>query len=89
MIESDDFPDLTTSTIRMQLYNNGNKVFDISGGNGITVNSATSFTIDEVSKVNNNFPSGESIGDLEITDTNGYRKTYFRAVYTVQKQYTI
>ena len=47
-----------------------------------------SFKINEISKENNNFPTGSHLGDLEITDTNGKRFTYFRVKLNIDKQYT-
>lgn len=88
VITSDEFPDLTTATIKMDIYNRHTNFYSVSNGNGITVNSATQFTIDEVSAISNPFVEGEFIGDLEITDSNGIRKTYFRVKYIIQKQYT-
>ena len=74
--------------IKMQIYLVNTKIIDISNGNGITILTDKSFKIDEVSKENNNFPTGKHLGDLEITDTNGKRFTYFRVQYNVDKQYT-
>ena len=74
--------------IKMQIYLINNKIIDISNGNGITILTDKSFRIDEVSKENNNFPIGKHLGDLEITDTNGKRFTYFRVQYNIEKQYT-
>jgi hypothetical protein len=81
--------DLTTSTIAMQIYNRNAKVVDVNNTTGgITVISANVFEIDEVLATDNNLPVGCSEGDLEITDANGVRLTYFRVIYTIQKQYT-
>ena len=90
VVVSADFPDLTTSSIKMQVYNKSNvKVLDVDEAAGITVNSATSFTIDEIAAASNPFTEGTFTGDLEITDAAGTKKTYFRVVYNVQKQYTV
>lgn len=86
-VVSADFPDLTTSTIAMQLYYGNKKVLDIDSTSGITVSNATTFVIDEITA--NDLPVGESIGDLQITDASGVITTYFRLRYTVDKQYTI
>ena len=74
--------------IKMQIYLVNTKIIDISNGNGITILTDKSFKIDEVSKENNNLPVGNFLGDLEITDTNGKRFTYFRVQYSIIKQYT-
>ena len=76
-------------SIKMQIYNQNNKIIDIYDTSGITILSSTSFKIDEVSKDTSSLlPYGSFIGDLEITDTDGKRFTYFRVKYTIQKQYT-
>ena len=74
--------------IKMQIYLVNTKIIDISNGNGITILTNKSFRIDEVSKEDNNLPTGKHLGDLEITDTNGKRFTYFRVQYNIEKQYT-
>lgn len=79
---------LVGSTIRLQLYLNGSKKLDISNTSGITIVDAKNFTIDEISYVDNNLPSGTLKGDLEITDSNGVRLTYFDIVYTITKDLT-
>ena len=79
---------LANVSIKMQIYHNGNKVINVSNSNGITIVSAKVFEIDEVSASENNLPDGISKGDLEITDTNGIRFTYFNVEYTILKQYT-
>lgn len=85
---TEDGIDLTGATIKMQLYYNGRKVLDISNGNGITINSSTQFTIDELDKDSNDLPVGVSEGDLEITNASGVRETYTRVEYTILKQFT-
>lgn len=80
--------DLRFSTIKMQLFFNNCKVLDISNDLGITILDAKNCTIDKVLKENNNLPVGTSIGDFEITDSNGDRLTYFRVEYTITQQYT-
>lgn len=81
--------DLTTSTIKLQLYNYmGTKVFDWSNASGITVVNATKMIIDEISAANNTLSEGQYIGDLEITDASGFKTTYFRLRYNILKQYT-
>lgn len=75
-------------SIKMQLYKGNQRVFAIENGNGITIINALSFEIDEVAKEDNNLPEGILIGDLEITDTNGKRFTYFNVEYTIIKEYT-
>lgn len=80
--------DFTTCTIKMQLYQVGVKYLDITNGNGITVVGAKSFEIDQIDHASNPFKEGIYIGDLEITDTNGFRLTYHRVQYTILKQYT-
>ena len=84
-----DSVDLTTSTIKMQLYSGSEQVFSIDETSGITIVGAKVFEIDEVLANDNNFPEGVLKGDLEITDTNGVRFTYFNVEYTILKQYTI
>ena len=75
--------------IKMQVYNQSNKIIDISNGNGITILTTNSFKINEVTKtISSLLPHGSFIGDLEITDSSGKRFTYFRVKYTIQKQYT-
>jgi hypothetical protein len=80
--------DLRTSTIKMQVYNGSTRIIDVSDGDGITVISSTVLEIDEVSASNNNLPVGCFMGDFEITDASGERKTYFNVEYTIIKQYT-
>ena len=80
--------DLTTATIKMQIYNGNTKIIDVSNGSGITVIDDTNFEIDEVTASNNNLPVGSFEGDLEITDVNNVRFTYYRVVYTILRQYT-
>ena len=79
---------LPNVSIKMQIYNSSNKILDIQNGNGITILTNKSFKINEISKENNNFPTGSHLGDLEITDTNGKRFTYFRVKLNIDKQYT-
>lgn len=74
--------------IKLQIYNQTNKILDISNTNGITILTDKSFKINEIPKENNNFPVGSHLGDLEITDTNGKRFTYFRVKLNIEKQYT-
>ena len=81
--------DLTTATIKMQVYNRSTPIIDVSVGSGITVVSSTVFEIDEVAAIDNDLPVGCFEGDLEITDASGVRFTYFRVIYSIQKQYTI
>lgn len=85
-----DAIDLTLANvvIKMQVYNQGNKIIDVSNGSGITIVGAKVFNIDEVAKENNNLPFGKFLGDLEITDTNGKRFTYFNIEYTIIEQFT-
>ena len=80
--------DLTTSTIKMQIYDGSTKVIDVTNGSGITVLSANVLEIDEVSASNNNLPVGTFKGDFEVTQADGERKTYFNVEYTIIKQYT-
>lgn len=86
---ANEFPDLTASSIKLQLYFNKSKVLDLSNGNGITIDSATQFTIDQLDADDNNLPAGVSRGDLEITDGNGVKKTYYIIEYEILKQSTI
>lgn len=79
---------LPNVSIKMQVYNQNNKIIDISNANGITILTNKSFKINEIPKEDNNFPIGRHLGDLEITDTNGKRFTYFRVQYNIDKQYT-
>ena len=79
---------LPNVSIKMQIFNNSDKIIDISNLNGITILTQKSFKINEVSKENNNLPTGNFLGDLEITDTNGKRFTLFRVQYSIIKQYT-
>jgi hypothetical protein len=81
--------DLTTATIKMQVYSGSTKVIDISNGNGITVLGANSFEIDEVSGANNNLPVNcQLIGDLQVTEADGTVTTYFNVQYSPIKEYT-
>ena len=80
--------DLTTAIIKMQIYNGSTKVIDVTNGSGITVLSATILEIDEVDASDNNLPVGCFLGDFEITQADGERKTYFNVEYTILKQYT-
>ena len=80
---------LPNVSIKMQVYNQNNKIIDVSNLNGITIINDKSFKINEVSKENSNeLPVGSFMGDLEITDTNGKRFTYLKVKYTISKQYT-
>ena len=83
--------DLTAvgTTIAMQIYNRNTLILDLAIGTGITVISSTVFEIDALPSTDNNLPVGCFEGDLEITDANGVRFTYFRVIYTIQKQYTL
>jgi hypothetical protein len=75
-------------SIKMQLYKGNQRVFSIENGSGITIINALTFEIDEVAKENNTFPEGSLIGDLEVTDTDGKRFTYFNVEYTIIKEFT-
>ena len=83
--------DLTAvgTTIAMQIYNRNTLILDFAIGTGITVISSTVFEIDELASTDNNLPVGCFEGDFEITDENGFTFTYFRVIYTIQKQYTL
>ena len=83
-----DTIDLTSATIRMQLYLNNSKKLDISNGNGITIIDSKNFKIDEIDYASNNLPYGVLNGDLEITDSDGVRLTYFDIIYTITKDFT-
>ena len=83
----EDGLDLTTATIKMQIYNGNTKIIDVSNGDGITVIDSETFEIDEVP--NNDLPIGKHLGDLEITDEDGVRFTYFRVQYEILRQYTV
>ena len=84
-----DDVNITGSTIAMKLFaGNGNEVFSITNVNGITIINNKEFEIDEVAKEDNNFPIGKLIGDVEITELDATRKTYFNIEYTIIKQYT-
>lgn len=80
--------DLTTSTIKMQIYDGNTKILDVTNGSGITVVNALQFNIDQIEAADNPFRHGEWLGDLEITDADGVRTTYHDVKYTVIKQYT-
>lgn len=82
----DDDIDLTTSTIKMQIYNGSKAIIDITNDSGITVVSSKVFEIDEITA--NDFPYGKFLGDLEITDANDKRFTYMNVEYTILQQYT-
>jgi hypothetical protein len=79
---------LTGATIKMQLFQKGRKVFDISVGSGITITTDKEFEIDEVTPANNTFPEGVLIGDIEITETSGVKTTYNDVEYTILKEHT-
>lgn len=91
-----DFSDdlRTNHIIRMQVYQGNNAFIDIdsTGGNGITITGAKTFTINEV--VQNNFPEGSFKGDLQIEKYEEFAfdpisvKTYFRVKYNTAKEYT-
>lgn len=84
----DDYSiDLTTSTVKMQLYKGSQRVLDITNDSGITIVSEKVFEIDKI--VNNTLPDGVLYGDLQITDANGDTFTYFNVQYTITKQYTV
>lgn len=84
---SDDI-DLTADgvVIKMQVYDGTRRFIDISNGNGITITGVKTFEIDKV--VNNSYPYGKFIGDLEILDGGGDRFTYTNVEYTILKEYT-
>ena len=86
---TEDGIDLTTSTIKMQVYDGNNRIIDVSNGNGITIVDSENLIIDEVAKENNDLPVGTFLGDFEITDSSGVRNTYFRVQYEILKQYTV
>lgn len=80
---------LPNTKIRMNVMNNHIKIIDIFNGSGITILTPKSFRIDEVPKEQSELlPVGAFMGDLEITDSNGKKFTYFRVRYTIEKQYT-
>lgn len=79
--------DLTTSTIKMQLYNGSVPVLNIDQTDGITIVDSENFEIDELSATDNNLPVGTLNGDLTITDTNGVEFTYMRIQYKIIKKY--
>ena len=81
--------DLTGATIRMDLFYQEESILSISNGNGITIVDSKNFNIDEIPYTDNDLPIGNSIGDLEITDTNGVRLTYFNVTFTIIKEYTV
>ena len=89
VISSADFPDLTTSTIKLQVYYGDTKYLDLTNSSGITVDSSTQFTIDAIAASSNTFSAGQYLGDLEITDASGVKTTYFQVRYTIDKQYTV
>jgi hypothetical protein len=81
--------DLTTATIKMQVYNGSQRVIDISNGNGITVISSTVCEIDEVPASENNLPYDVALlGDLEVTEADGVKTTYFNVQYNIIRQHT-
>lgn len=78
--------DLTTASISLVLEDfNGNEVYNVTNGNGITVTASDRMTIDKV--VNNNFPVGNPIGDITIVEANSDTVTYFRIEFEVVKKY--
>ena len=82
--------DLTTCTIKMQVYDKLTKLLDISSASGITISDALNFTIDAIPAVSNPFTKeGIYIGDLVITDASNVVKTYFNVRYTIIKSYTV
>lgn len=88
-----DWPfDLTAEgiAINMQLFfNRTQQVASYSVGNGITIDNATTFTIDEV--LANNFPAGTLTGDLQISWLDGgerLTKTFFNVEYIIIKEFT-
>ena len=87
----DEDIDLTAEgvVIKMQIYNGSQRIINVINGDGITIVSERVFEIDKVEKEDNNLPFGTFIGDLEITDGNGDRFTYFKVQYTISKQYTV
>ena len=88
VLDITDAGDLLTSNVKMQLYDKSRRVIDIGNGNGITVNTSTRLTIDEVPFSDNNLSEGVYVGDFEITDSSGIRKKYFNIEYTIVKGYT-
>ena len=87
--DSGDDVNITGSAIAMKLFsNNRNEIFSITVGSGITIINNKEFEIDEVAKEDNDFPFGKLLGDLEITETNSKRTTYFNIEYTILEQFT-
>ena len=84
----DEDIDLTTATIKMQIFDGGTAIIDVSNTDGITVIDANNFEIDEVNAEDNNLPYGVFLGDLQIKDENGKRHTYTRVQYTILEQST-
>ena len=82
--------DLTTCTIKMQVYDKLTKLLDIDETSGITISDALNFSIDAIAAASNPFTKeGVFMGDLQITDGSGVVKTYFNVRYTIIKQYTV
>ena len=84
-----DTIDLTGATIKMQVYQGSHPFIDIETGSGITIVDSKNFKIDKVLAVDNTYPVGSFLGDLEITLASGDKKTYAKIEYTVTKQHTI
>ena len=80
--------DFTTDIVEICVKNGNQKLIDIKTGDGITVNSATEFEIDEVPATENNFPHGKFIGDFDILKDGleENRFTYSRVQYTIIKK---
>ena len=76
--------DVTGADIKIQLYRSGVKVFEPT----ISIVNANQFKIDRVEAVDNTLPEGVSVGDLEITFSNGEKITLFKVEYKVIKEYT-
>lgn len=82
----EDGLDLTTCTIKMQLYYYTKQVLDVANGAGITVIDAQNIEIDVIAA--NVLPEGVSVGDLQITTAANVTMTYMRLEFNVLKQYT-
>lgn len=80
--------------VRLQLYKDGQRVFNVSSGaeGGITITGAKTFEIDEI--VENDLPIGNLLGDLIIEEYQDFAfdpisiTPYCNVQYIIDKLYT-
>jgi hypothetical protein len=80
--------DLTGATVRLWLYHNTGTITKLESGAGITVLNAVNgtFKIDSINRLN--WKAGRHTGDLELTYSDGSRKTYIQVNINVTDDFT-